>query len=376
MIRFKFVAVLGLALALGRPAIASVSLTENFSSNPFAPAGNWSFGAGDNSHSQFSWSSNTPPSYTGDAMGELDVHLNSSLPTARFQRPLGVTLTDTNSFTLSAVFSFTITSAPDDQLMQIAFGLVNSSMTGGDRTGSVTNFTSDNVFSSVEFDYFPNVSAIYGGPTLTPTVFGAQAGPNDDAFANIAAIFGDASDLGRHTKGISSLPQNMTLQAVLHYDGDTKTITITMGQVNPDGSGTCLDTELPPLNLVAAGYDTNFPFVVDSLAIMAYNDGFTDPGNPSLVADLKFQRLSFWTPALQPPSRVSVNVLSTNVVLTFPTMSNFSYDVQGTTDLVSCSWSTIASNIPGTGGVVTNRDIGAATVPQRFYRVGLIVPVH
>jgi len=146
--------------------------------------------------------------------------------------------------------------------------------------------------------------------------------------------------------------------------------------VNPDGSGTCLDTELPPLNLVAAGYNASFPFVVDSLAIMAYNDGFTDPGDPSLVADLKFQRLSFWTPALQPPSHVSVNVLSTNVVLTFPTMSNFTYDVQSTTNLVSCSWSTIASNIPGTGGVVTNLDVGAAAVPQRFYRVGLIVPIH
>jgi len=373
MFRFTFVAVLGLALALGRPAVAAVSLTEDFSANPFTT---WSFGIGDNSNNQFTWNSNASAVYTGDATGELDVHLNSALPTARLQRPLGVTLTDTNSFTLSAVFSFTITSAPDDQLMQIAFGLVNSSTTGGDRTGSLDDFYSDNVFSSIEFDYFPNVSAIYGGPTLTPTVFGAQAGPGADAFANIASIFGDASDLGRHTNGITSLPQNVTLQAVLHYDGDTKTITITMGQVNPDGSGTCLDTELPALNLVAAGYETDFPFVVDSLAIMAYNDGFTTPDDPSLVADLKFQRLSFWTPALQPPNPVSANVLTTNVVLTFLTMSNFSYDVQTTTDLVSCSWSTIASNIPGTGGVVTNAQVGAATVPRRFYRVGLIVPVH
>jgi hypothetical protein len=376
MFRFTSIAVLGLALALGRPTIASVSFTENFSSNPFAPAGNWSFGIGDNSNTQVVWNIAAPPVYTGDATGELDVHLNSSLPSVRFQRPLGVTLTDTNSFTLSTVFSFNVITAPGDQLMQIAFGLVNSATTGGDRTGSATNFTSDNVFSTIEFDYFPNVSTIYGGPDLSPTVFGAQAGPGDDAFANIASIFGDVSDLGTHTKGITSLPQNVTLQAVLNYDGDTRTITITMAQINPDGSGTCLDTELPPLNLVAAGYDTNFPFVVDSLAIMAYNDGFTDPSDPSLVVDLKFQRLSFWTPALPPPNPVSVHVLSTNVALTFSTLSNFSYDVQSTTDLVSSSWSTIASNIPGTGGVVTNLDVGAATVGQRFYRAGLIVPVH
>ncbi len=319
------VVVLAAALALGRPAIASVSFIENFSSNPLAPAGNWSFGIGDNSNTQFVWNV-TAPAYVGDVSGELDVHLNSSLPTVRFQRPLGVTLTDTNSFTLSTVFSFTVSSAPDDQVMQIAFGLVNSSTTGGDCTGSATNYTSDNVFSTVEFEYFPNVSTLYGGPSLIPTVFGAQE-PGYDAFGNSAAIYGPPTNLGDHTNGVTALPQSVTLQAILAYSGATKTLTITMNQVNPDGSLTWLDTEVPSLNLVANGYDTNFPFVVDSLAIMAYNDGFTDPSGPSLVADLKFQRLSFWTPALQPPSYVSINVLSTNVVLTFPTMSNLSYDV-------------------------------------------------
>jgi len=373
MFRFTFGAALGLALALARPAVAFVSLTENFSSNPFAPAGNWSFGIGNNSNTQFVWNATAPPAYTGDATGAFNVHLNSSLPTARLQRPLGVILTDTNSFTLSAVFSFTITSAPDDQQMQIAFGLINSSTTGGDRTGSATNYTSDNVFSTVEFDYFPNVSTLYGGPTLTPTVFGAQAGPGDDAFGNLAAIFGDASDLGTHTQGITSLPQNVTLQAVLNYDGDTRTISLTMGQVNPDGSVTCLDTELPPVNLVAAGYyDTNFPFIVNSLAIMAYNDGFTSVDDPSLVADLQFQQFDFTTSANPPPpAYVAINIVSTNVALAFPTVSNNLYVVQSTTDLVSGAWSTIASNIPGTGGVVTNMDVGGAKASKRFYRVGL-----
>jgi len=333
MFRSHVVAVLGLVLALGRPAIASVSFTENFSSNPFAPVGNWSFGIGDNSNGQFAWT-NTPPAYTGDASGELDVYLNSPLPTVRFQRPLGVTLTDTNSFTLSVVFSFNILSAPGDQQMDIAFGLVNSSTTGGDSTGSATNYTSDNVFSTVEFEYFPNVSSLYGGPSLIPTVFGAQE-PGEDAFANSAAIYGYATDLGDHTSGVTALPQNVTLQAILAYSGATKTLAITMNQVNPDGSLTLLDTEVPPLDLVANGYDTNFPFVVDTLAIMAYNDGFTDPSDPSLVANLQFQRLSFWSPAPQPPSYVSINVLSTNVVLTFPTLSNNLYFVQSTTDLVS-----------------------------------------
>jgi hypothetical protein len=377
MFRFKLVLALalGLALALARSTVASVSFTENFSSNPFAPAGNWSFGFGNNSNTQFVWNASAPPVYTGDATGALNVHLNSSLPTARLQRPLGVTLTDTNSFTLSTVFSFNVISAPGDQDMQFAFGLVNSSTTGGDCTGSPTNFTSDNVFSTVEFEYFPNVSTLYGGPSLIPTAFGAQE-PGEDAFANSAAIYGYPTILGDHTNGVTALPQNVTLQAILAYSGQTRTLTLTMNQVNPDGSLTLIDTEVPSLDLVANGYDTNFPFVVDSLAIMAYNDGFTTTNDISLVANLTFQRFSFWTPELEPPSYVSVKIRNANAMLTFPTMADFNYDIQSTTNLVSGLWSTIASNIPGTGGVVTRTDVGAARVPKKFYRVGLIVPVH
>jgi hypothetical protein len=112
--------------------------------------------------------------------------------------------------------------------------------------------------------------------------------------------------------------------------------------------------------------------VVDTLAIMAYQDGYTTTNDPSLVADLQFQQLDFTTSASPPlPSYVTINIVSTNVVLAFPTVSNNLYVVQSTTDLVSDAWSTIASNIPGTDGVVTNMDVGGAKVSRRFYRVGL-----
>ena len=71
------------------------------------------------------------------------------------------------------------------------------------------------------------------------------------------------------------------------------------------------------------------------------------------------------------PRDLAIRLVSTNVRLTYSTISNNLYYVQSTTNLVSGSWSTIASNIAGTGGIVTNVDIGAATVPRRFYRVGL-----
>ena len=370
MFRFKFAIILGLALSLAHSSIASTSLTEDFFNNPFAPTGNWSFGVGNNSNGQFTWT-NTPPVYAGDSTGELDVHLNSSLPTARLQRPLGITVTDTNDFTLTARFSFHVISAPGEQGMQMAFGLVNSALTGGDRTGTSTNFTSDNTFHTMEFNYFPNVSTFFdSGPTLAPAVLGAQKN-GGDAFGNFASFFGPDSNLGDNTNGITELPQAVTLQATLAYCSACKTLTLTMSQVNPDGTLTPLDTEVPPMGLIALGYDTNFPFRVDTLAIMAYQDGFTTTNDPSLVVDLRFQRFEFTTSTPQPPTDVSISISGTNVVLAFPTVSTCLYDVQSRTDLAAGFWSTTASNIAGTGGVVTNVDVGAAIVPQRFYRVGL-----
>ena len=370
----KLVAVLGLVAALSHFAAASVSLTEDFSTDPFAA---WSFGIGSNNLSQFTWNSGSSPAYTGDVTGSLAVHLDSSRPTVRFQRPLGVTVTDTNDFTLTALFSLDFVHGADDQFAQIAFGLVNASLTGDDRTGSLANFYSDDTFHTVEFNYFPNYSTFFDtGPTLTPVVFGAQTATNADAFANFASIFGSGSDLHDNTNGVTALPTNVTLQATLAYNGATKTLSLTMSRVNLDGTLTPIDTGVPPMDLVASGYNSNFPFRVDTLAIMAYHDGFTTTNDPSLIADVQFQKFDFTTTATapQPPSFVSVEIISTNIVLTFPTISNASYYVQSRTNLAFGSWSTLTTNIVGTGGIITNVDVGAAVAPARYYRVGLSVP--
>jgi len=289
-LRKRRIVIGGLVILLwGAHALRAQTVTANFSSNPF---NSWSFGVGDNRDNQFVWDAAALPSYAGGTTGALDVALNSSLPTARLQTPLGVTVSDTDSFSLTTTFSFNIVSAPGDQEMQLAFGLVNSAITGGDRTGSPANYSSDDTFDTVEFNYFPNVSPLYGGPTLTPTVFGAPI-PGSDAFGNFATIFGNESLIGSHTNGITALPQNVTLQVGLDYNGAAKTIGLTVSEVNSNGSLACLQTGLSPLDLEANGYNSNFPFTVDSMAIMAYNDGFTASNEPSLVANLQFDNLTF-----------------------------------------------------------------------------------
>jgi hypothetical protein len=271
------------------PRGAAFAASDDFSSNPLAGGSPWTFGLGDNSHGQFSWSP-----------GALTVHVDSSLPTARLDLPLGMALGDSTSFVLSARFSFHVTSAPDDQFAQFAFGLTNAAVSGGDRTGSLANFDSANTYHTIEFDYFPNVSQFFGGPTLSPAVFG---GPDGSAFNNFASIFGPDSVLGDNTTGITELPQDTLLEARLNYDGPTKTLTMSMFAVGPGDVLSLLDTELVPLDIDAFGssYDPFNPFVVDTLSIMAYHDGFTTAEDPSLAGDITFDRIGV-TVAPEPSS--------------------------------------------------------------------------
>jgi hypothetical protein len=72
-----------------------------------------------------------------------------------------------------------------------------------------------------------------------------------------------------------------------------------------------------------------------------------------------------------PPTALSIKIIGPNVSLAFPTVSNQTYDIQSTANLISTPWSTIVSNLPGTGAIATNIDVGAATMRQKFYRVGV-----
>jgi hypothetical protein len=56
-----------------------------------------------------------------------------------------------------------------------------------------------------------------------------------------------------------------------------------------------------------------------------------------------------------------------NVMVGMVTSTNANYDVQSATSLVSPTWSTIYSNVPGTGGL-TNFICGSSASPQQFYR--------
>jgi hypothetical protein len=68
------------------------------------------------------------------------------------------------------------------------------------------------------------------------------------------------------------------------------------------------------------------------------------------------------------PNISGISFSGTNVLVGLTTSTNAHYDVQTTTDLVSGTWSTIFSNVSGTGGL-TNFNCGSSAGPQQFYRV-------
>jgi hypothetical protein len=74
---------------------------------------------------------------------------------------------------------------------------------------------------------------------------------------------------------------------------------------------------------------------------------------------------------VSPPTDFCLRSVSSPAVLTFSTVSKILYDVQARDDLSSGSWVNVATNIVGTGGVVTNTDPAASTLTQRFYRLRL-----
>jgi hypothetical protein len=117
----------------------------------------------------------------------------------------------------------------------------------------------------------------------------------------------------------------------------------------------------------STGVDGSDPWVVPSDGSIVQLNFYTTArggSNPDSAGIANQGVLDPIDPA-QFPSTVTPSIDGTNVVITFSTYPGVIYDIQATTDLVSGSWSVIATNFMG--GTYTN--VGAATAPLRFYRL-------
>lgn len=280
---------LALLLAVSAAAAGTPAFDADFRRDParqgFVPQGD--------AESRFAWL----------RARHLAVTLDSNAPAARLVSPLGMSLDGTTSFRLEADFVIEGLDASPDDFFQLGFGLVNLGTTGLNRTGTslpVPPFFVDDsdVFDSVGFDYYPNVT-FFGGPFLQPTVFGAESG---SAFANFAANFGPSSDLGDNGPGqVTELPQGRPLRVVMFHDACSQRLVTRLFDLGGHDPAE-LDTGIAPLDLSVL--NATGTFTVDAFGIHAYQDlADFDPSTPSLLGEMEILRVSV-EPVALPEARL------------------------------------------------------------------------
>jgi hypothetical protein len=274
---FTILAVLAVpSAALAAPSGSATTFVERLASDPLAGA---IFRPEGDVASRFAFLGHERPHFTGDRPGTLRVLYDTTLPTGRISAPFGGVFSTDASFEFGAIL--TIRSAgfhADPQgFSQIAFGLWNGHTTGSGRT----LFPSDS-YDLVEADYFANVTD-FGGPFLSPSVFGGGAGGN--AFDNFA--FQSVE---------TALPFDTPILVQGRYDAATERLTLSASR----GSSGITFTPIPG---AAAQVDLSHlhpGFLADAVGIAAYGEGW-----PSLRAEVDYDLL--YVGALPAPFKVTNN---------------------------------------------------------------------
>lgn len=267
IVAFAIAAVIAAAAAAATPASAQV--IERFSQDPFSGHGRNFFWTDGDAAARFAFLPDEASHFPGDRDGTLRVVYDTLLPTARLSTSLPTVWTTGDDFDFGAILTIRSDGffADPNGFSQIAFGLWNGALTGLNRTG----FPSDS-FDTVEFDYFPNVTE-FGGPFVSPTVFGGEVGGN--AFFNFA--FASAE---------SALPLDVPLLVRGHYSAADRRLRLTVARhVKPlsferiDGATVNVDlSRLSPtflLNAIGiAGYFEGYPSIH---VVVDYDVLFTGP---------------------------------------------------------------------------------------------------
>lgn len=69
------------------------------------------------------------------------------------------------------------------------------------------------------------------------------------------------------------------------------------------------------------------------------------------------------------PTDFRLNLTATGVVLSFTSVANVLYDIQRRDDARVAAWINVATNLRGTGGLITNIQARAAATAQQYYRL-------
>lgn len=233
------------------------------------------------------------PVFDGDVPGSLTADYTSTLDAGWFGWPLPTVVTEADDFTAAAIFEIDPVGfdADPDGFFQISFGLWNAARTGLERTGSPQDFSND-TYHLVELDWFPNVSPLFGGPYLAPSVFGAPdpSNPGLDALGALAnAAFGFGPPV--------ELPLGVPLMAVLEHVPLQNVLRATIYRIASDRTlrplpGAATDVPLDALPLRE--------YRLDTFGVTLWRDGFSG-SVPSLDARVDYHSMVFVPRRVQRP---------------------------------------------------------------------------
>lgn len=291
------VAVLTIALiavlsnpAPARAAAPEVVWTEDFATDPVA-AGRFAIRPVE-AVARFAYDADSP---------SLLASYNTYQPTAWYWRLIdpvgGRTLGRYDDFEFRVAFRIRSAGffADPDGFAQIAWGLVNSQTTGPDRAGAAGPYAYD----CLTFDYFPNVSSLWGGPTLGSTIIHSDDGAG--YYANIDFPFGAESTINM-AAGDETVVLDTVYTARVAYDGavQTATLTIRLGDdllaIGAEGGGGPGGPDGDPATIQTEVYIDN-EFTLDAFALTAWQDGYS-PFYASVIADVEVLRIEFHAPAV------------------------------------------------------------------------------
>lgn len=207
------------------------------------------------------------PAFPGDVPGSLTALYDSSLPTLLFGLALQDTLDESRTFTAGAVLVIEPEGfvADPSGFAQISWGLWNSIATGLDRTGTLE--TTADCYELVEFDWFPNQTA-FGGPFISPAVFGVADPPGGDAFGNFSTLF----DLE------ATLPLGVPLLVVIEHRPGPDAAVAQVYRIVGEQEVTPVDgaVALAPLDGLAPRQ-----YELDAVGLTLWKDGFDGLFGPS-----------------------------------------------------------------------------------------------
>ncbi len=255
-------------------------------------------------------------------------------PTAILYHPLPEPVGACTDFSLEV--DLTILSdgfyADESTMAQIAFGLINTEITGDVRIGDCSGQYAEvpDAFAIITIDYYPNESSLWGGPSLGPTLVNT-----DDGGSFCSALeftFGNETDMTTEGPLPLDVPLTFRLESTCHRDTGEQTLTVTVDGPNgpilintegdgaqaggPDGDPTTIQTTASkPL------------LVVDALAITLWEDTFLFGPPASLVADVRFDEMRLVVSGPPPVPTVSewgmmlfaLMIMATGAVIVFRT---------------------------------------------------------